>query len=477
MKRAILTTALLLALPAGVAAQSAPDLVVLGPNVNDRSPETGERFGFIATVQNHGEAQADATTVRYLRSTDGTITTSDTLEGMDSVRALGHLQGYAATIRLRAPSTAGTYYYGACVDVVSGESSTTNNCSSSVKVTVSAPPPPPPPPPGPAPTAPTAPLNLQAGAGDGQVTLSWEAPESDGRDALTGYEVRINRAGDWISIGSTDLTYTITELTNGQTYVFEVRAVNSVGPSPASNAVEATPMAEEVILEFAHFGNGVSGNDVLITSDLVLVNVAASTSRPVIYFFDRAGNLLDAESVVDLGDDFEVGTDGGLSPTTAMVPLDELTISTHGQGEVVTGSVRVVSEEPIGGVVRFDIPRIGVVGVGASEATRDALFPVRRQAGGIRTAVAIHNVGMEAIDVQCLLMKNGVVMEERAIELDGNGQDALFIEELFTATDTTDFVGSVRCTVPRGGLFTGIAVEMDADNRIFTTLPVVPVQR
>ena len=40
MKRAILTTALLLALPAGVAAQSAPDLVVLGPNVNDRSPES-----------------------------------------------------------------------------------------------------------------------------------------------------------------------------------------------------------------------------------------------------------------------------------------------------------------------------------------------------------------------------------------------------------------------------------------------------
>ena len=33
-------------------------------------------------------------------------------------------------------------------------------------------------------------------------------------------------------------------------------------------------MAKEVILEFAHFGNGVSGNDVLITSDLVLVNVA-----------------------------------------------------------------------------------------------------------------------------------------------------------------------------------------------------------
>ena len=46
---------------------------------------------------------------------------------------------------------------------------------------------------------------------------------------------------------------------------------------------------------------------------------------------------------------------------------------------------------------------------------------------------------------------------------------------MFTFTDTSDFVGSVRCTAP--GLFTGVAVELDADNRIFTTLPVVPVDR
>ena len=41
--------------------------------------------------------------------------------------------------RLTAPSTAGTYYYGACVDAVTDESDTTNNCSSSVQVTVTAP--------------------------------------------------------------------------------------------------------------------------------------------------------------------------------------------------------------------------------------------------------------------------------------------------------------------------------------------------
>ena len=32
---------------------------------------------------------------------------------------------------LTAPDTSGTYYYGACVDAVTDESDTTNNCSAS----------------------------------------------------------------------------------------------------------------------------------------------------------------------------------------------------------------------------------------------------------------------------------------------------------------------------------------------------------
>ncbi len=39
--------------------------------------------------------------------------------------------------RITAPDSGGTYYYGACVDSVSGESNTGNNCSSGVAVTVS----------------------------------------------------------------------------------------------------------------------------------------------------------------------------------------------------------------------------------------------------------------------------------------------------------------------------------------------------
>ena len=90
-------------------------------------------------------------------------------------------------------------------------------------------------------------------------------------------------------------------------------------------------------------------------------------------------------------------------------------------------------------------------------------------------AVAIRNLGEKALVVSCRLMKEGAVLEEEEIPLAANGQEARYIEGLFTGTDTSDFVGSVRCTAPGEGMFTGVAVELDADNRIFTTLPVVPV--
>ena len=62
-------------------------------------------------------------------------------------------------------------------------------------------------------------------------------------------------------------------------------------------------------------------------------------------------------------------------------------------------------------------------------------------------------------------MKEGTVLEEVEIHLEANGQEAQYIEEMFTFTGANmmDFVGSVRCTAPPGeGMFTGVAVEIDA---------------
>ena len=237
-------------------------------------------------------------------------------------------------------------------------------------------------------------------------------------------------------------------------------------------------------LDFAHFANGDG-----IISDLVFVNLSTEGARPAptpyhqdilplrptIYFYDTEGALVSAESVVDITVDLEILEDGGLTVLTEMEPLGVLTISTHGRGELVSGSVRVAADEPIGGVLRFDLPGIGVAGVGASPPVRDVLFPVRRQEGGINTGVAVHNLGEEAMEVTCELMQGGTVLDDESISLAANGQTSWFIDQAFPAADTSDFTGSVRCDAIGAGRFSAVALEIDPGNRIFTTLPVVPV--
>ena len=67
------------------------------------------------------------------------------------------------------------------------------------------------------------------------------------------------------------------------------------------------------------------------------------------------------------------------------------------------------------------------------------------------------------------------MLDDVSIPLAANGQSSWFIDEVFTGADTSGFVGSVRCTAPGEEMFTGVALELDAASRIFTTLPVVPV--
>ena len=119
-----------------VGVAGAPDLVVESPSVSDGSPDAGASFTLSATVRNRGDGSSAATTLRYYRSTDAAITTGDTPVGTDAVRALSASSTSDEAIRLTAPASAGTYYYGACVESVTGESDTGNNCSSAVTVTV-----------------------------------------------------------------------------------------------------------------------------------------------------------------------------------------------------------------------------------------------------------------------------------------------------------------------------------------------------
>ena len=94
-----------------------------------------------------------------------------------------------------------------------------------------------------------APLGFAASAGDQQVTLRWTAytPAAD----VTGYEYSYKSTagyGDWISVsgGQSIITVTVTGLTNGTEYTFQLRAVNHKGNGPATSdtpeGVKATPL-------------------------------------------------------------------------------------------------------------------------------------------------------------------------------------------------------------------------------------------
>src|SRR2546427_6319584 len=93
-------------------------------------------------------------------------------------------------------------------------------------------------------TIPSAPQNLQATAGVGNVALTWDTPSSDGGSAITGYKVyRSTSSGTetaYVNLGNVN-SYTNTGLTPGVTYFYKVRAVNSVGLSPLSNEASAAP--------------------------------------------------------------------------------------------------------------------------------------------------------------------------------------------------------------------------------------------
>ncbi len=229
----------------------------------------------------------------------------------------------------------------------------------------------------------------------------------------------------------------------------------------------------QMALDFAHFANGGS-----FSSDVVLVNLAATPIRPLVYFYGEDGELIDPGSVVNVMGNLFPTPFGALTLLTELPALGEITISTNGMGGLTTGSVKVVTEgldSPIGGVLRFDAPGIGVAGVGASQAVRDAVIPVRRQMGGIDTGAALRNLSESELTLDCHLMMGGEMIEMQEVTLPANGQDAMFISELFEH-DTSDFTGSLRCTAPAGEQeFTGVAVELDAMNGIFTTLPVVPL--
>ena len=99
-------------------------------------------------------------------------------------------------------------------------------------------------------TVPTAPQNLTVTSGSQtqELDASWQAPESNGGSAVTGYKVQWKESTDsWDTEADvseatvTGTTHTITGLTEDVEYAVRVVATNDVGDGPASTEVKGTP--------------------------------------------------------------------------------------------------------------------------------------------------------------------------------------------------------------------------------------------
>jgi hypothetical protein len=86
-------------------------------------------------------------------------------------------------------------------------------------------------------TIPEAPTQVTAIASDGYAMVSFQPPAHNGGSPITHYEVT-SSPGSIVATGTTN-TITVTGLTNGTTYTFTVKAINSIGASDSSNASNA----------------------------------------------------------------------------------------------------------------------------------------------------------------------------------------------------------------------------------------------
>ena len=94
-------------------------------------------------------------------------------------------------------------------------------------------------------SAPGAPFNLSATAGDGQVALVWSVPQDDGGDTVTSYTVEYatSAEGPWTEFETTTDTFsTVTGLANTTGYFFQVTASNRAGTGVAASST-ATPVS------------------------------------------------------------------------------------------------------------------------------------------------------------------------------------------------------------------------------------------
>ncbi|HID45819.1 MAG TPA: hypothetical protein EYP34_08705 [Chromatiaceae bacterium] len=116
-----------------------PDLVTSAKITNRQIISPGQDVTLVATISNRGDIEASATTLRYYVA-DSPSVTQNNLEAPETQQIDALTPGAAIDIpqslAISPNLSAGHHWVAGCVDPVSGESQTTNNCSKGVEVVI-----------------------------------------------------------------------------------------------------------------------------------------------------------------------------------------------------------------------------------------------------------------------------------------------------------------------------------------------------
>ena len=231
-------------------------------------------------------------------------------------------------------------------------------------------------------------------------------------------------------------------------------------------------ISAQTVLHFAQFGGGDG-----FSSALVLTNpsdVAAATGS--VRFTDDQGLPLTFVFSSNLGVRLPSTVSSG-DPLEFSVPaMGSITLTTVGAGPLQVGSAVVSSNSPLGGMVRFQIPGIGIAGVSPSLPLEGFIVPVRHTSMGVETGLAFRNISAHPISLDLVLHSSmgEVVSEVVRVELPTQGHLARFLSQLFPDRVSAEFKGTISVRA-RGGLVAAIALELSIAKREFTALPVVPL--
>jgi len=223
---------------------------------------------------------------------------------------------------------------------------------------------------------PSAPQDLQAAAGDQQVTLTWSPPTFDGGSPISNYRIYRGTVSGMetflIEIGNVT-SYTDTGLTNGRVYSYVVRAWNGLGEGVPSRviAIPATIPGSPLNLT-ASAGNGevtlnwdsplddggswvtnytiyrgtVSGEEVFLVKANVLTHVDIGLTNGVTYYYKVA-------AVNSVGEGTN-STEVSATPTN-QIPTCDVTAPLSGVTIAGTYNVTGTAKDTDGEVERVEV--------------------------------------------------------------------------------------------------------------------------